>query len=183
MSFCILKDHLFFKLNDYFKIMHVGVFIYLFVLNFLFAFEKINKLQKQIHVTYLSFFFGFYEYIIFSQCKLTFCKVKSTNNLNIKRVSTIRKKTNLTADNLRFDLTSTDCTVLWSRVHTALHSFVSSDSNITIFTPSCSPRVSDEPVVSFWRSAISNEVNTMIDINILTEIRSFENTFLIAMEV
>ena len=97
--------------------------------------------------------------------------------MNVEGISAVGKDTALSANLDGLSLSSTSTTIERGSVNTALSDVVSADSDVTIFTPVGSPRVSDKPVVTeFFIRSVTNEVNGVVNVNVLGVVATIEDT-------
>lgn len=80
--------------------------------------------------------------------------------------------------------TNTTITVERSEISFAGRGGVSLDSNVTIFTISGTPGVSDQPVITFLGiSTVTNEGNSVVNIDIIGTVTSVEDTRFVIVEL
>lgn len=90
----------------------------------------------------------------------------------------------MTANLLGLSETNTTVTVKRGEISLASRSSFSLDSDVTIFTKSGTPGVSDNPIVTFlFISTVTNQNDSVVNINIIRTITSVENTRFVIVEV
>lgn len=90
----------------------------------------------------------------------------------------------MTTDLLGSSETNATITVEGGEVSLAGRSSVSLDSNVTIFTISGTPRVSDQPIVTFLRiSTVTDQSDGVVNVDVIRTVATVENTRFVIVEV